>query len=326
MLNYFRTAILLIALFVLYYNFGPEFEQVGKVRRAATISLPRKCSDNKLFAFTFDEGPFQYTRQVLDALEKVGGKATFHVSSQFFYDQKYVNLVKEAYDKGHLIGLRFPPDVDPRTLTNNQFTKILFDESNKVYNIIKFYPRFLRLPYEQWEDRTINLAKSMDMIPTEWNIDAYDYQIQGSAESPAIDQVISVVKSAVDQAPDGSGSFISLHRDIYVMYNSVDKDVELLKVPTDRGYSLVDMANCLGRKTSAYRNVNSDIGVVNLNVTLTKGGSPPGSQTPSPGAPVIGNPGPPGAPSPAINGVSSQFALNLIALLCCMTALIFLQY
>ena len=59
-------------------------------------------SGDKVVYLTFDDGPSENTAQILNILDKYNAKATSFVTGN---GQKYNNLIKEAHNKGHTIGL-----------------------------------------------------------------------------------------------------------------------------------------------------------------------------------------------------------------------------
>ena len=63
------------------------------------VNNPTKPSD-KVIYLTFDDGPGEYTPELLDILKKYNVKATF-----FVVNTKYINTIKRASDEGHAIGI-----------------------------------------------------------------------------------------------------------------------------------------------------------------------------------------------------------------------------
>lgn len=57
---------------------------------------------DKVIYLTFDDGPSQYTDQLLEILDTYGVKATFFVSGQ---SSKYRDSIGEIYRRGHTVGL-----------------------------------------------------------------------------------------------------------------------------------------------------------------------------------------------------------------------------
>ena len=59
-------------------------------------------TEEKVVYLTFDDGPSPLTQQILDILDRYNAKATFFVTNQ---DPACADKIKEAYDKGHTIGM-----------------------------------------------------------------------------------------------------------------------------------------------------------------------------------------------------------------------------
>ena len=61
-----------------------------------------KSNGHKTIYLTFDDGTSANTEKALDILDQYGCKATFFVTGQ---NPEYFYMIKEAYDRGHTIGL-----------------------------------------------------------------------------------------------------------------------------------------------------------------------------------------------------------------------------
>ena len=70
-----------------------------KSTKEPTMPTP-VSSIGKTVYLTFDDGPSQYTPEILDILDKYGVKATF-----FVVNGKYNHIMKDIVDRGHQIGL-----------------------------------------------------------------------------------------------------------------------------------------------------------------------------------------------------------------------------
>ena len=57
---------------------------------------------DKIVYLTFDDGPYQYTEQLLDILDKYNVDVTFFVTNQY---PDYQNMINDAYFRGHTIGI-----------------------------------------------------------------------------------------------------------------------------------------------------------------------------------------------------------------------------
>ena len=57
---------------------------------------------DKIVYLTFDDGPYKYTEQLLDILDKYNVDVTFFVTNQY---PDYQNMINDAYFRGHSIGI-----------------------------------------------------------------------------------------------------------------------------------------------------------------------------------------------------------------------------
>lgn len=75
-----------------------ESEPVEKTEEA----IEKELEPEKKIYLTFDDGPTQYTQQLLEVLDKYEVKVTFFVTNQY---SEYQDMIGEAYRQGHTIGL-----------------------------------------------------------------------------------------------------------------------------------------------------------------------------------------------------------------------------
>lgn len=68
-----------------------------------TIKVYSEENASNIIYLTFDDGPCVNTKRLLNLLDEYNIKATFFTTYQF--GDKYINYIKEAYEKGHSIGL-----------------------------------------------------------------------------------------------------------------------------------------------------------------------------------------------------------------------------
>jgi len=75
------------------------------VKRAPSPGVViQKCSSPGMLALAYDDGPYQYTSQLVDTLDKAGAKATFFWTGTLYgciYNQ--AAAVKKAFASGHQI-------------------------------------------------------------------------------------------------------------------------------------------------------------------------------------------------------------------------------
>ena len=101
-------------------------------------------SNEKIVYLTFDDGPSENTKKIMDILAKYNAKATFFVTGR---NQKYNYLIKDAYNAGHTIGLHTYSH-DYQTVYSS--VEAYFDDLNKVGQMVKneigFVPHYIRFP------------------------------------------------------------------------------------------------------------------------------------------------------------------------------------
>ena len=130
-------------------------------------------SDNgrKVVYLTIDDGPSDKTQQVLDILDKYGCKATFFVTGQ---DPDNYHMIKEAYDRGHTIGLHtMTHDYDQIYASTGAY----FDDLDQIGQIVKdqigFVPCFIRFP--GGSSNSMAPAGMMDTLESEVQAKGYQY-------------------------------------------------------------------------------------------------------------------------------------------------------
>ena len=108
------------------------------------IQKDKGQSQEKIVYLTFDDGPSQNTKKILDILDQYHAKATFFVTGT---NQKYNYLIKEAHQKGHTIALHTYCHKYDQVYSS---VDAYFDDLTKIGNMVKqeigFVPRFIRFP------------------------------------------------------------------------------------------------------------------------------------------------------------------------------------
>ena len=103
-----------------------------------------KQSNEKVVYLTFDDGPSENTKKIMDILAKYDAKATFFVTGR---NQDYNYLIKDAYNAGHTIALH---TYSHEYSTVYASVDAYFDDLNKVGQMVKkeigFVPHYIRFP------------------------------------------------------------------------------------------------------------------------------------------------------------------------------------
>jgi peptidoglycan-N-acetylglucosamine deacetylase len=91
------TSLFLLLLFVLLYRWmnSETFQVAGEI-------IPRVATEEKVVALTFDDGPNEYTSQILEVLREKNVKATFYVIGQNI--EQYPAETQQIVAAGHELG------------------------------------------------------------------------------------------------------------------------------------------------------------------------------------------------------------------------------
>ncbi len=99
----------------------------------------------KAIALTFDDGPSNYTEELLDGLQLYNARATFFVVGKTA--EKYPDIVARAYEEGHLIGNHTYSHIDFYKVSLSEIKEDIEKGSAVIESIIGENPLFLRAPY-----------------------------------------------------------------------------------------------------------------------------------------------------------------------------------
>jgi hypothetical protein len=215
-----------------------------------------------------DEGPTENTKFVLDALNINKTKVTFHFSTAFLQQQVVLQaFVKKAFSDGHLIGLRYPTAANlvPTKISDDKFMSVLLDESAKLGNYLTLggepiFPKFLRLPSGQTQEKHVAMAQSLGFQVTNWNLDFFDDSVALEADTaklPILDFMSQKAGKFIDEQGDGRSSFIALLHDRVVAYQNQSILPGLVKYLEGRKFKMVTLDRCLNFN-DMYRKSNKD--------------------------------------------------------------------
>ena len=103
-----------------------------------------ESNGRKTVYLTIDDGPSEKTQAVLDILDRYGCKATFFVVG---HNPDYYHMIKEAYDRGHTIGLHtYSHDYAYVYSSTGAYFGDLAQIGQVVEEQIGYVPCFVRFP------------------------------------------------------------------------------------------------------------------------------------------------------------------------------------
>ena len=201
-------------------------------------SVKKETDDGPAVAFTFDDGPGEFTNRLLDILDRYDADATFFMIGEQVND--FAAAVQREHDMGMEQGNH---SWDHRTLTHLSAEDVS-QEVSSTNDVIRAVtgenPTLFRPPGGGYNDTVIANSFGMPMIM--WSIDTLDWSTKNA------DQTYNTV---MDQVQDGD---IILMHEIYS--ESVDAAERLIPALQERGFKLVTVSELARRKgvtlTSGY--------------------------------------------------------------------------
>lgn len=128
-------------------------------------------SKSKKIAITFDDGPSNKSKELVDLLEELDIVATFFILG--CNASKYKEELKYIYAHGHEIGNHSYSHPDFKKITIEEGLAEIEKTQQIIYKTILHYPRVFRSPYGSVNKE---ILKRIDMPAILWNADSLDWQ------------------------------------------------------------------------------------------------------------------------------------------------------
>lgn len=234
--------------YCLVYTAEDKDGKTFQARRTVTVvptELPETVTVDKAIYLTFDDGPSEYTGEVLDILDKYDAKATFFIVAG---SNKYIDILKEVADRGHTVGIHAYSHNSYDRLYSGE--EVFFEDFMKAQQVIfehtGSYASISRFP---GGSRTASflagtMADTIDEgyirlneIMHNMGVRYYDWSVQ--PESGTRDTG-GTVTNFCNEVPELEGP-ICLQHDTRVY--SVRALEQMLKWGTENGYSFLAMDN-----------------------------------------------------------------------------------
>ncbi len=203
----------------------------------------------KAIALTFDDGPSDYTEELLDGLDEYGARVSFFVIGS--KAEKNPEIVKRAYDEGHLVGNHTYSHIDFYKSSLTEIEEDIAKGEEVIKGIIGKKPLFLRAPYGN-----VNFIqlKQLDCFFIHWSSSTYDWFREEEEY---------IYKRIMKEAKDGA--IILMHDTREVTVKAVLRAIPELQ---EQGYELVRVDELLSRNGAKlkmgvpYRSCKYDRGAV----------------------------------------------------------------
>lgn len=190
----------------------------------------------KVVYLTIDDGPSENTQAVLDILDRYGCKATFFVVGQ---DPAYFPMIKEAYYRGHTIGLHtYSHDYAYIYSSQQAYFEDLDSIGEVVRDQIGYVPCFIRFPGGSSNSISANYTSGiMSELVNEVQARGYQYYDWNVSSGDGSDHTADdLVYFATEEAPEYDNIVLLMH-DSSTKQTSVEALPRIIEYYQERGYT-----------------------------------------------------------------------------------------
>jgi len=213
------------------------------------------CKENRTIALTFDDGPHQYSKHLVDYLKtQPDVKVTFFTVGKFHYPyatevSEYQNAMKKAHDAGfqiasHTYKHKIPDD-------EYAFKETLEKMDNFIEKVTGDRPRYFRAPKGHCNSGCQENLTKWGYKLIQWDVDTNDWDLEGAGSaSRRVEKSIEILKKKFSKEKD---NYLVLMHDTeeYTVNEIVPWIIEKSGM-REKGYRFVSVAECLGDVTSMY--------------------------------------------------------------------------
>ncbi|TGZ76251.1 glycoside hydrolase/deacetylase [Ascodesmis nigricans] len=204
-----------------------------------------RCTGNRQIALTFDDGPLEFTAELLDLLANEGVKATFFITGNSIGKgaidsvQRWRNLIRRAYNEGHQIAAHTwdHPRLNGLSEADRRWQMTRLETA--FLDILGRYPTYMRPPFS---DCNAACRATMDYLGYHvifWDVDTDDYN---NNDPVRIENSRRKYFNAVEQYR--SNYLVIAHDTQRETVRTLTK--YMIDAARARGYSLVRVGDCLG--------------------------------------------------------------------------------
>jgi len=203
------------------------------------------CTQNNTIALTFDDGPFEYTMDLLDQLQAAKIKATFFINgynywSDFETDEEKHAILKRAHADGHQIASHTWEHLIPEK--KEDIKPMMSKLDDLIEKNTGYRPKYFRAPQGDCKEDCIFYFEELGYHVIQWDTDTHDWDYK---KIGADNRVEHVKKFLTEEWAKQNDNYLILMHDVH---NSTVHGIIpwLIKnAPFDK-YKFVTVAECLG--------------------------------------------------------------------------------
>ncbi|KAK7751312.1 hypothetical protein SLS62_006718 [Diatrype stigma] len=207
------------------------------------------CENDGDIAITFDDGPYEYTEDLLDLLAQYEAKATFFITGTNLHKGKlndpalpWASIIQRMAAEGHQIASHTWSHENFSAMSDTQARDQMIYNEIALNDILGYIPTYMRPPYSICEDYCQDMLADLG-----YHVIYFDLDTEGYLHSDP--SLIQESKDIWDDAVEGTDacttSYLEIEHDIHeqVVHNLTEYLVASL---FRNGYRSVTVGQCLG--------------------------------------------------------------------------------
>ncbi|KAG0258109.1 hypothetical protein BG011_003540 [Mortierella polycephala] len=222
----------------------------SELSKRGVVGTIDRCTTVGTVALTFDDGPSNYTNELLDILARKKVKATFFINGQNGNSiMAHKAVIERMHKDGHQIASHTWSHQDLATLSVTKMTEEMTKLDNAVKEIIGVRPMFMRPPYGSTNPGVLSLLKKLGYTIVLWDQDTNDWR-----HPKEVDISFKVYEKALGEANAiNQPGHIFLQHDIHE-YTVTKLAGMAIDYALEKGFKVVTVGECLGvANTKWYR-------------------------------------------------------------------------
>ncbi|KAI9021291.1 hypothetical protein DFJ74DRAFT_633527 [Hyaloraphidium curvatum] len=200
------------------------------------------CPQPNVFVLSYDDGPSNYTSDLLDILARYNTKATLCMVGRQI--NLFPEVVLRAAQEGHDLCIHSDNHLHLPSLPTRQMIDEVVNPIEKLKEILGVTPKFFRPPYGEMDLRLKAILEQTGLIALRWNFDSFDSKNATVLES--VQRFVGAMKTPNEWtygSPAGDG-YISLMHDVYeTTVKELTPDV--MPVIPENKFKIVNPSECL---------------------------------------------------------------------------------
>lgn len=223
----------------------PSLDYLAQLPRPQLGSTPygqviTSCTVPGTIALSFDDGPWLYTSDLMDLLQREDVHATFFVCGRNMAEDQLTSfghpqLLRRMVTSGHQVGTHTWAHPNLAATSQAETFRQMYLNEQALVSTIGILPTYFRPPYLKWTAETLNIMEELGYHVITLDVDTRDWEGDYNAAE----------QNFLGALGWGSDSKLVLAHDIHehTVYEFAEWMIDTAK---ERGYKLVTVGECLG--------------------------------------------------------------------------------